>query len=173
MNDEQSTFQGGQDRDKTSGTVTSKAQGTADKLKSTAQKGLDTVRHQAEDRRDVAAQRVRRFGSAIRTVAQDLRVQDEDLIAKYVESFSERIERAADYVDHFEPQKLAQDTTRFARERPAWFFGGAFMLGLAAARFLKSSQQTNGGDFEPQTIPSTPSTSTSPGLGGTSDLVGL
>jgi hypothetical protein len=27
----------------------------------------------------------------------------------------------------------------FARQRPAWFFGGAFLLGLAAGRFLKAS----------------------------------
>ena len=35
--------------------------------------------------------------------------------------------------------ELVDDLSRFARERPAVFIGGAFLLGLGVARLLKSS----------------------------------
>ncbi|HEY6556163.1 MAG TPA: hypothetical protein VI072_02780, partial [Polyangiaceae bacterium] len=45
----------------------------------------------------------------------------------------------ASYVSETDPRDVLQDVQDFARQRPAWFFGGAFLLGLAAGRFLKAS----------------------------------
>jgi hypothetical protein len=40
------------------------------------------------------------------------------------------------------------EVENFARRRPAMFLGGAFLLGLAATRFLKSSRQSHSSEFE-------------------------
>ena len=36
-------------------------------------------------------------------------------------------------------QAIVRDVERYAREQPALFLGGAFVLGLLGARFLKST----------------------------------
>lgn len=40
-----------------------------------------------------------------------------------------------------EPPELAADVEGFTRRQPALFMGGAFVLGLTTARFLKSSRE--------------------------------
>jgi hypothetical protein len=49
-------------------------------------------------------------------------------------------------VDHATPRTIARDVHRFAQEKPAWFFGGAFLLGLAVGRFVKSSSERHHDD---------------------------
>jgi hypothetical protein len=99
----------------------------------------DQLVEQADSAKEYAIRRIRRVGSALRWAGEGLREQD-DLIAGYAERASERISTMADYVDSTNAQKVMEDAERLARERPALFFGGAFLLGLAAGRFLKSSQ---------------------------------
>jgi hypothetical protein len=41
---------------------------------------------------------------------------------------------------------MVRDAERFARRNPAAFIGGAFVLGLALARFLKSSGEGSHGE---------------------------
>jgi len=96
-----------------------------------AQSGLDQGRNQVGDR-------IRHVSSALRSAGDSLREEDE-FIARYVTAASERIESVASYVGSADPKAVLRDAQNFARERPAWFFGGAFLLGLAAGRFLKSS----------------------------------
>jgi hypothetical protein len=65
-------------------------------------------------------------------------------VAKYADSISDGVDRVANYVGSLEPGALVTDASRFARSKPAWFFGGAFLVGLAAGRFLKSSRPDAG-----------------------------
>ncbi|MET0411600.1 MAG: hypothetical protein ABW217_09895 [Polyangiaceae bacterium] len=74
----------------------------------------------------------------MRGVGKEL--QDDAIVAKYADSISDGIDLVATYVSVLEPGSLVGDVTRLARRRPAWFFGGAFLIGLAAGRFLKSSR---------------------------------
>jgi hypothetical protein len=55
------------------------------------------------------------------------------------------VERLASYVASADLSHLGDDVQRFARDKPLFFFGGAFILGLAAGRFMKSS---GGGPIE-------------------------
>ena len=57
-----------------------------------------------------------------------------------------QIDRAADQLDRFSTRlrernvsELLHDAQQLARRQPALFIGGAFVLGLLGARFLKSS----------------------------------
>jgi len=96
-----------------------------------AQSGVDQGRGQVADR-------IRHVSSALRSAGDNLR-NDDEFIARYVSAASERIDSIASYVSSADPKTLMRDVEGLARQRPAWFFGGAFLLGLAAGRFLKSS----------------------------------
>ena len=73
--------------------------------------------------------------------------QDDELAARYAARAAERIEHVADYLGSVEPRALIRDAEQLARTKPALFFGGAFLVGLAAGRFLRasSSNVSNGG----------------------------
>ncbi|HEY6560327.1 MAG TPA: hypothetical protein VI072_23750, partial [Polyangiaceae bacterium] len=119
-----------------------KAQTAADQVKSAAVERVQSVRERAESGlsqgRTQVADRIRHVSSALRSAGDNLR-NDDEFIAGYVQTASERIERVASYVSETDPRDVLQDVQDFARQRPAWFFGGAFLLGLAAGRFLKAS----------------------------------
>jgi hypothetical protein len=124
--------------------LAAKTHDAAERLKGSAIEQVGIVREQAESGRERAAERVRRLGGAIRNAGQDLRDQDDAFVAKYADVISDKIERTAEYIGSLEPRTLVDDATQLARQRPALFFGGAFLLGLAAARFLKSSEGNGG-----------------------------
>lgn len=65
------------------------------------------------------------------------------LAGRYGDSLAEQVERFSDYVNDRELRELVRDVEQFAKRNPALFVGGAFMLGVLAARFLKSSGQSS------------------------------
>ena len=82
---------------------------------------------------------------AVRQTSDRLRDDQQDTIARYVESTAVQLERFADTLRDKNVDELLQDVQRLARRQPALFVGGSFALGLLAARFLKSSQTSDGG----------------------------
>jgi hypothetical protein len=120
--------------------VATHAHDAAERLKSSAHEQIEAAKERAETGREHAAERIRRVGNALRGVASELREHDDAFVAKYADAVSDSIDRVATYVGELEPASLAGDATRFARNKPAWFFGGAFLVGLAAGRFFKSSR---------------------------------
>jgi hypothetical protein len=96
-----------------------------------AREGIDRGKQEMADR-------IRRLGSALHSASDNLREED-SAIARYGDMASETIERAANYVGSADLKTAVRDVESFARREPALFFGGAFLLGLAAGRFLKSS----------------------------------
>jgi hypothetical protein len=119
-----------------------KASQAAEQVKTAAVERVQSVRDRAEtgitQGRGQVADRIRHVSTALRSASDNLR-NDDEFIASYVETASERIERIATYVNEANPRDVLRDVEDFARQRPAWFFGGAFLLGLAAGRFLKAS----------------------------------
>ncbi|HEX5409649.1 MAG TPA: hypothetical protein VFW89_07775 [Gemmatimonadaceae bacterium] len=67
--------------------------------------------------------------------------QHRDDTARYVDRAGQQVQRFADYIRTADPGDIADRTETFARRQPAAFLGGAFALGLAGARFLKSSRR--------------------------------
>jgi hypothetical protein len=61
-------------------------------------------------------------------------------VADYANSFAGQVERFASYLRDKDVDDLARDAGDYARKNPMVFVGGAFLLGLAVARFLKSSE---------------------------------
>lgn len=122
-----------------------KAHETTEKLKDTAVERVSEARHMAEAQKEQLADRVRRVGSAVREAGDRLRDEDQ-LLGRYAGFAADGIERAASYLSTADPKAAIQDVESFARRKPALFFGGAFLIGLAAGRFLKSSQHHEGSE---------------------------
>jgi len=153
MNQNQPLTSANESRTAAEGTakLADKAEHAVDQVKSAAIEHVQTVREQAksgiDQGRNQIADRIRNVSSALRSASENLRQEDE-FIAEYVDRAGERIESVASYVTSADPRTMIRDVERLARQRPAWFFGGAFLLGLAAGRFLKAS----GGRLESETL---------------------
>lgn len=81
---------------------------------------------------------------SLRKVGETLRDSDKqnpliDSAVKYGDRLAQRVEQISGYLEQKDLPEILRDTERFARRNPAIFVGGAFLLGFAAARFLKSS----------------------------------
>jgi hypothetical protein len=130
---------------------TDRAEKAVDQVKTSAIEKVGDVRSRAQselgDQRGKIMQRVQRVGDVLRGASEQIRHEDE-FVSHYLERASHSVERVAGYVGSADPQRLSADVQRFARSRPAWFIGGAFVAGLAIGRFLKSSPPGQSNDLE-------------------------
>ena len=60
------------------------------------------------------------------------------LTSDYSSTLADKVEQMSTYLDRRDLGELMSDVEDFAHRNPALFLGGAFALGVAAARFLKS-----------------------------------
>jgi hypothetical protein len=119
--------------------VAAKTQEAAEEVKHIAHERVEQIRKSADSLKTQAAERVRKFASAVRWVGESLRHEDEAFVARYADTASDSIDQLATYLDSANPEDLVHDAHDFALKRPTWFFGGALLIGLGAGRFLKSS----------------------------------
>lgn len=108
------------------GQAKEKAAGLLDEQKSKATTGLNNV------------------ADSIRKVGENLRDSDEQnsiaqTAARYGDSLAQQIENLSGYLEDAKLKDLTRDIEGFARRQPALFVGGAFLVGVLAARFLKTS----------------------------------
>lgn len=105
------------------------------------------------------------------------------LTAQYSDKAANSLERLTNYIREQDPQRLLNDVQNFGRRQPALLLGGAFLLGFAGARLIKSSieaatqNSTYGGGYQsryatqvPQmnrNVPTTPQPTTAPQQPGT------
>ena len=85
----------------------------------------------------------------IRDTAQVLRETGDNLIGRdktrggqYAHKAADRLERYSDYLHQNSVDHIINDVQVFGRERPWITIGGAFILGVAVARFLKSTERS-------------------------------
>jgi len=106
---------------------------------------VDQVRQQAGNQltaqKDTLSNSLKSVALAIRQTGQTLREDDQPMVAQLADQAAERVEQAYRYLGNRELSDLTNDAGRLARRQPALFLGGAFLLGVAAARFLKSSSR--------------------------------
>lgn len=62
-----------------------------------------------------------------------------DAAAKYSGSIADKVEQFSGYLEKKDLREVMSDVEEFAHRQPLLFLGGAFALGILAARFLKSS----------------------------------
>jgi ElaB/YqjD/DUF883 family membrane-anchored ribosome-binding protein len=98
----------------------------------------------ASEGKGQAGQQLRSAAEAIRQTSETLRDEQQTPLAKVADTAAERMEQAADYLQTRDVEELVGEAERFARREPALFLGGAFVVGLLAARFLKTTPAADG-----------------------------
>ena len=118
-------------------------QGVTDKAKEVAHEARQKAGEQVRTGLDFGKSRA---AQALHGVAGSLQQNcetNEDGATRYIRQASDRVQRAADYLERTDVREMVRHTEGFARRQPALFLGGAMALGLIAARFLRSSQREN------------------------------
>jgi len=112
----------------------------------------DQVAEQAsgrlEEQKSAASSGISTVADAFRQTGQHLRGQEQEGVAQYIDQAAQRLEQFSHYLGEHDLKDLARDAEQFARREPALFLGGAFAVGMLAARFLKSSGSNGAGDQE-------------------------
>jgi hypothetical protein len=101
------------------------------------------VTSRVDEQKNRAADGLGGIADVIRNAGNELRVENEAL-ASYVDAASDQMRRFADQIREKGVSEMMDDVNQFARRRPALFIGGAFLVGIGLARFLKSSAGSGG-----------------------------
>jgi hypothetical protein len=173
-----STVSGSEQLDRPSGTQRTgngSVSGGANGGTTTAASGFiggikQNVTSRVDEQKNRAADGLGGIANVIRNASNELRNENEAL-ASYVDSASDQLRRFADQIREKGVADMLDDVHSFARRRPVVFVGGAFLVGLGIARFLKSSAEReydmNSGfsDVDPMSTQSVPSYGTSSSAG--------
>ncbi|HEX2166000.1 MAG TPA: hypothetical protein VHG09_02070 [Longimicrobiales bacterium] len=121
-------------RDKTSHL----AQEGREKAHEIGDKAQQIARTRAEEQKQRLTSGIRTFADALRRGCDDLS-EDQNQFRPMLNTAADRVEGVSRYLEQRDVDTLTGDVRRFAREHTPLFIGGAFALGFAGARFLKSS----------------------------------
>jgi hypothetical protein len=120
---------------------------TTDTSDTTSQGGImgrvrERAAAQLENQKGRATDGMGSVAQAVRQSTRQLRDQQHETIAQYVEKAADQLDRFSTQLREKNVSDLVDDVQRFARRQPALFIGAAFAAGLIGARFLKSSNET-------------------------------
>ena len=132
------------------------ANDTFDKVKESAGTVANQALGQAKDKAgSILSEQKTNLASGISSVADSIRQVGDNLgggsgdsnqiaalAGKYGDTLAGQVEKFSSYIEDKEIKELVRDVEKFARQNPLLFVGGAFALGIFAARFLKSSSQS-------------------------------
>ncbi len=100
---------------------------------------------QISQQKESAATELTTIVNAVRRFGESLSGEETGPIARYAAQYgdkaAENLERLSSYIREKDPKELLNDMQNFGRRRPAWLLGGAFILGFAGARLIKSSME--------------------------------
>ena len=99
--------------------------------------GRDFIDEQKEN----LAQRVDQYTEAMRSACEKLRSEEGNVLAGPAQKAVDQLERMSGYLREKQLADVLDDLESYARRRPEVVFGGLFVVGLAAARFLKASRR--------------------------------
>jgi hypothetical protein len=91
------------------------------------------------ERQELAAAELHGIASALRQTSSHFRDQEQTKFADYSSRAADRVDQLSNFLETRHPDELIVEAKEFARRQPELFLGGAFLLGLLGARFLKSS----------------------------------
>jgi hypothetical protein len=103
---------------------------------------------------------MRKYAEALRAASERLRNEEQgNVLADPAQKAAEQLEGMSSFLREKEPADFLDELETFARRRPEVVFGGLFVVGLAAARFLKASRRRprRAGPAEPIGDAGTPS----------------
>ena len=112
--------------------------------KTTLQQARDRASSSLGESKGQLADQVGGIADALRRTTEHLRSEDQQRIAGLTDTVARQIEQVADYLRNKDASAMRQDLENLARRQPAVMIGGALVLGLIGARFLKSSERRGG-----------------------------
>jgi hypothetical protein len=112
-----------------------------DKSKEVVDKAKDTAMNTMESQKSRAANNIGNVAEALRQTGKQLRNQDQQGFSRMADTAADRLEQFSDDLQNKDFNEMMDDVEDFARRDPELFLGGAVVLGLLAARFLKSSNR--------------------------------
>ena len=111
-------------------------QRTAETATNLAQRVTDTGIDQVDRGREEAAKTLGQLATTMRRASGE--IADEQPIARNVtETLAEQTDRFAGYLRQTDTRQIIRTVEDLARQQPILFLGGAFVLGLIGARFIK------------------------------------
>jgi len=149
-------------------------QGNQDLLqqaKQTTNEVVSQVQQQASSQvnrqKETAASELSTVVNAVRRFGETLNNEGQGPIARFAAQYGDKaansLDRVAQYLREQDPKQLLNDVQNFGRRQPALLIGGAFLLGFAGARIIKSSMDAAGSTYNrPQGLANTRS-SANPG----------
>ncbi len=100
---------------------------------------------QITQQKESAASDLTTVVNAVRRFGESLAGEANGPIARYAAQYGDKaannLERLTTYIREQDPKQLLDDVQNFGRRRPAWLLGGAFILGFAGARLIRSSME--------------------------------
>jgi hypothetical protein len=152
MNKEQTSMQSSAKPERDESAI-GRAQRAADQVRGATAERVERAKSAAESAKENAAERVRKLGNAVRKIGEHMRIEEQMYIAERANDAASRLDRVADYLADAELGTLLTDAEDIARRKPAWVYGGTFIVGLAAARFFKSGVGAGDGSARLQAPP--------------------
>jgi hypothetical protein len=98
---------------------------------------------QINRQKETAATEISQVANAVRRIRESLPGEESGAVARFAAEYGDKaadsLERLSKYIREQDPKQLLDDVQNFGRRRPALLLGGAFLLGFAGARLIKSS----------------------------------
>lgn len=111
-----------------------------------AERAADIGIQQADKGRETAASGIDEIAKTIRRLSTDMQTRQPQ-IADVAMTAADQAERVAQYLRENDARQILGTVEDAARRAPLVFIGGAFLLGVAASRFIKAAG--GGGDVQP------------------------
>ena len=100
---------------------------------------------QINRQKETAASELSQVANAVRRIRENLPEHEAGALGRYVAEYGDKaangLERLSHYIREQDPKKLLDDVQNFGRRQPALLLGGAFLLGFAGARLIRSSME--------------------------------
>lgn len=120
-------------------TVKETAGSAAEQVKDKAATAIDEQKSKVAVGLSSVADELRKAGGNLRDTQSDDKNYLAQGMARYGENLADKVESLSGYLENATVKDLARDLEGFARKQPALFIGSAFIAGILAARFLKST----------------------------------
>ena len=127
--------------------VAAQAKATADQLKAEAALKADELKMRArsaghqlvEQKKTRMTTELGALGDALNRASSKLHEQQHESIAQYTDLAAAKVDDIRQTIESKDLDDLIDDVQGFVRRQPALVFGGLFVAGVLAARFLKAS----------------------------------
>ena len=103
-----------------------------------AERAADIGLQQADRGREMAAEGIDKVARTVRRVSTDMQA-DQPQIANAALTAADQADKVAQYLRETDARQMISNVEEVARRQPLIFIGGAFLLGLAASRFIKAA----------------------------------